>query len=38
MSQTTCVDTVQQNGIDEKKNRHLIEHSLLFSRGVPKHF
>ncbi|KAL5798657.1 hypothetical protein ACOSQ2_003477 [Xanthoceras sorbifolium] len=38
--QTTCVDTPQQNGISERKNRHLLEvtRSLLFCMRVPSHF
>ncbi|GAA0147741.1 transmembrane signal receptor [Lithospermum erythrorhizon] len=36
----TCVDTPQQNGIAEGKNRHLLEvaRSLMFTNHVPKHF
>ena len=38
--QSSCVDTPQQNGIAERKNRHLLEvaRSLMFSTHVPKHF
>ena len=38
--QSTCVDTPQQNGVAEWKNRHLLEvaRSLLFSTNVPSHF
>ena len=38
--QSTCVDTPQQNGIAERKNRHLLEvaRSLMFSSNVPKNF
>ena len=34
----TCVDTPQQNGVAERKNRHLLEvaRSLLFSVNVRK--
>jgi transposase InsO family protein len=38
--QTSCVGTPQQNGVAERKNRHLAEvaRSLLFTMNVPKHF
>uniref|UniRef100_A0A2N9J1M4 Integrase catalytic domain-containing protein n=1 Tax=Fagus sylvatica TaxID=28930 RepID=A0A2N9J1M4_FAGSY len=38
--QTSCVDTPQQNGVAERKNRHLLEvaRSLLFAMNVPKSF
>uniref|UniRef100_A0A2N9EW46 Integrase catalytic domain-containing protein n=1 Tax=Fagus sylvatica TaxID=28930 RepID=A0A2N9EW46_FAGSY len=38
--QTSCVDTPQQNGVAERKNRHLLEvaRSLLFAMHVPKSF
>ena len=38
--QSSCVETPQQNGIAERKNRHLLEvaRSLMFSTHVPKHF
>jgi len=34
----TCVDTPQQNGVAERKNRHLLEvtRTLLFQTFVPK--
>ena len=37
---SSCVDTPQQNGIAERKNRHLLEVArfLMFSTHVPKHF
>ena len=35
-----CVDTLSQNGVAERKNRHLLEttRTLLFQMNVPKHF
>lgn len=38
--QTSCVGTPQQNGVAERKNRHLAEvaRSLLLTMNVPKHF
>lgn len=37
--QTSCVYTPQQNGIAERKNRHLLEvtRSLMFAMHVPKY-
>ena len=37
---TSCVDTPSQNGVVERKNRHLFETdwALLFRIHVPKHF
>ena len=37
--QSTCVNTPQQNGIAERKNRHLLEvaRALMFSMNVPKY-
>ena len=37
--QTTCVDTPQQNGIAERKNKYLLELSrvIIFSTNVPKY-
>ena len=36
----SCVNTPQQNGIAERKNRHLLEVActLMFQSNVPKHF
>ena len=36
--QTSCIDTPQQNGVVERKNRHLLDvaRSMLFSMNVPK--
>ncbi|CAN1158567.1 Retrovirus-related Pol polyprotein from transposon TNT 1-94 [Linum perenne] len=36
---SSCVDTPQQNGIAERKNRHLLEtaRALLFTKNVPKY-
>jgi transposase InsO family protein len=38
LHQTTCVNTPQQNGVSERKNRHLLEvtRTLLFQNNVPK--
>ena len=38
--QSSCVDTPQQNGVAERKNRHLLEttRALLFEKQVPKHY
>jgi transposase InsO family protein len=38
--QTSCVGTPQQNGISERKNRHLLEvtRALLFSGNLPKNY
>ncbi|GMP56667.1 hypothetical protein CsSME_00021073 [Camellia sinensis var. sinensis] len=37
---SSCVDTPQQNGIAERKNRHLLDvaRSLMFSTNVPQFF
>jgi transposase InsO family protein len=36
--QTTCVNTPEQNGVSERKNRYLLEkiRALLFQSNVPK--
>jgi transposase InsO family protein len=38
LHQTTCINTPEQNGVSERKNRHLLEvtRSLLFQNNVPK--
>ena len=40
LHQSSCVDTPSQNGVAERKNRHLLEtaHALLFQMKVPKQF
>ncbi|GMI78284.1 hypothetical protein HRI_001497700 [Hibiscus trionum] len=40
LHQTSCVDTPSQNGVAERKNRHLLEtaRALLFQMQVPKCF
>ena len=37
--QSTCADTPQQNGIAERKNKHLLEvaRAIMFSLNVPKY-
>lgn len=39
VQQSSCVDTPPQNGIAERKNRHLLETTwaLLFSTEIPKY-
>ena len=38
--QSSCVNTPQQNGVAERKNRHLLEvaRSLMIATNVPHHF
>ena len=40
LHQTSCVDTLAQNGVAERKNRHFLEtaRAQLFQMHVPKHF
>jgi len=40
VQQSSCIDTLQQNGVDEQKNRHLLEvaRSVMFSMNVPKQY
>ena len=40
LHQTSCVGTPSQNGVVERKNRHLLEtaRTILFQMHVPKHF
>ena len=40
LHQSSCVDTPSQNGIAERKNRHLLEiaRALLFQMKVPEQF
>ena len=40
LHQTSCVNTPSQNGVAERKNKHLLEivWTLLFQMNVPKHF
>ena len=35
--QSSCTDTPPQNGIAERKNRHILEVTLLFSTKVPNY-
>lgn len=38
LHQTTCPDTPPQNGVAERKDRHILEvaRSLMFTMNVPK--
>ena len=38
--QSSCVNTSQQNGVAERKNRHLLEvaRAIMFTNNVPKFF
>ena len=38
--QSTCVNTPQQNGTTERKNKHLLEvaRAIMFSMNVPRYF
>ena len=38
--QTSCTDTLEQNGVAETKHRHIVEtaHHLLLSTSVPNEF
>ena len=38
--QSSCIDTPQQNGVAERKNRHLLEvaRSIMLTNNVPDHF
>ena len=40
MQQTSCTDTPKQNGVVERKHRHIVEttRSLLLSNFVPSEF
>lgn len=40
INQITCVDTPAQNGVAERKNRHLLEvaRALMFSTGLSKSY
>ena len=39
LHRTSCVDTPSQNGVPERKNRHLeTTRALLFQMHVPEHF
>jgi len=40
LHQTSCAYTPQQNGVAERKNKHLVEttHTLLIHSGVPQCF
>ena len=38
--QSSCIDTPQQNGVAERKNRHLLDvvRSIMLTMNVPKNF
>ena len=40
MQQISCIDTPEQNGVIERKHRHIVEtaQSLLLSASVPSEF
>ena len=40
LHQTTCINTPEQNGVSERKNRHLLEmtRALLFQMNVPRQY
>ena len=40
LQEFTCVDTPQQNGVAERKNRHLLEvaRAILFQMAVPNSY
>ena len=40
VQELTCVDTLQQNGVAERKNRHLLEvtRAVLFLTSVPRFY
>jgi transposase InsO family protein len=40
LHQTSCPDTPPQNGVAERKNRHILEvaRSIMFTMNVPKFF
>lgn len=40
LHQTSCPDTPPQNGVAERKNKHLLEvtRSLMYTMNVPKFF
>ena len=38
--QSSCAGTSQQNEVEERKNKHLLEvtQALMFAKNIPKHF